>query len=125
VALTPGASWLMNFHIAARYRGGHPRCYIPGPSSNNCADGETVSTANQGVLNTAFAGIVGDVVTALPGSGAGAANHCVPRYTYTITDDPVHHKYLRTKSGVIAVYTVQSYSAHGKLAVQRRRNQTL
>ena len=123
-ALTAAASTLVNFKIASRYRGGHPRCYIPGTASADCVDGETITTGGQTGVTNGIAAVVSAVVTALPGSGGGAANHCVPRYTYTVTNDPLHNKYLRTRSGLIGVFTVQSYTCHPRLATQRRRLQT-
>jgi hypothetical protein len=139
VGSSTGASWigtapsglgaqtciLINFNIGARYRGGHPRTYFPGVSPNDCTDGRNVASAGQTFWANAFVGIVNDVVTALPGSGGGAANHCVPLFLYTYTDVPSKHKYTKTKSALLGVQTVRSYSCNAQIASQRRRVNTL
>jgi hypothetical protein len=115
---------LINFHIAARYRGGHPRTYLPTPYAAASSDGRTVTPSAVTSYQNGFVGMVGDVVTALPGSGGGAANHCVPLYGYTYTDVPTKKKYLKQKTSLLQTVTVSSYSTHPVLASQRRRLQT-
>lgn len=122
--LTPATCVLVNLHIASRYRGGHPRSYFGIPASADSTDRESWTSTAQTAWANGVVGVINDCVTALPGSGSGAVNHCVPRYTYAYTDDPTHHKYLKTKSGLVGVFTVQSYAVHPKIATQRRRLQT-
>jgi hypothetical protein len=116
-----GASYLINFKIGNRYRGGHPRIYIPGVPPVATADGETIqSPYNTGVLN-AWTAAMNAMHSAL---GSGTGNHVVPRYTYQYTADPVHHKYTKQRTALSAVYVVQSYSLNPRIATQRRRLQT-
>lgn len=121
---TPSVAILINFHIAARYRGGHPRTYTPGPYANASTDNKTVTSAAQTAYATAMVGLVTDVVTALPGSGAGAANHCVPLYQYTYALGPSGKKVLKERTALKTVVTVSSYTVHANLASQRRRLRT-
>jgi hypothetical protein len=67
------------------------------------------------------ASFVGAVVATSFSFGAGSLNHVIPRYTYRIDNDTVHHKYLRTRIGVLSVDVVQSYDAMTRIGQQRNR----
>jgi len=108
-------------HIGARYKGGHPRSYWPFGTQQDVANEFQFTTTFIGVIAQAMANYIEDIVIALPGSGAGAANHCVPLYTYEVVNDSLNHKYKRIRNGLKAVYTVQSYSANLTYGTQRRR----
>lgn len=107
--------------IAARYRGGHPRTFWPAggvldmSGEANWGPSFTTSMAN------AVASFVNTVKAATFSFGTGSLNHVIPRYTYTITDDPAAHKYKRERQGLLSVDVVQSYFAVTKLGSMRRR----
>lgn len=112
---------LINMHINARYRGGHPRTYLPwGVPTNQTNE----STWNAGYLANAagaMANIVNQVRASLsPVNGAQVSQVCV-RYNYTVTDDPIHKKYVRQRSTLNGVFVVQNYSSVPTYGTQRRR----
>lgn len=117
----PQMCWLVQMHIAARYRGGHPRMYMPTGSATMTTNGADVNTSFINIVQPAIVGCVGDVVTALPGSGSGAANNCVPLFAYTYTSDPAKKKFTKVRSSLNQVVTVSSYSVKPKVTTQRRR----
>jgi hypothetical protein len=49
-------------------------------------------------------------------------NHVVPRFTYAYTNDPAHHKYTKTRTGLNgAPLVVQDYLPQVNVGSQRRR----
>jgi hypothetical protein len=47
------ACYVINWSISAYYRGGHPRWYLPGPTTNNVTNGSDIPSASQAGLATA------------------------------------------------------------------------
>jgi len=119
--LPASACMLISFLINARYKGGHPRTYLPIGGENNMATQDEWAPVYASSIESKFATMVGDVVSALPGSGAGAAQHVAPRYVYQLVNDSVHHKYIRQRMSLLAVPVIQSYTGKVKIATQRRR----
>jgi len=107
--------------IAARYRGGHPRTFWPAIDSNNMVDEAHWNSVQVTGYVTAVTTFISTVVSASYTGGATLLQHVIPRYTYTITNDPVHHKYLRERTGLLSVDTVQSYVGNTIIGSQRRR----
>lgn len=116
--VSPNLSVMVLFHIAARYRGGHPRTYFPPSTASNLTTTEDQWTGGlTSEFATGMANVIDAAVAALPG-----VTHVVPRYTYTYTDNPSKHKYTHTRSGVISpVPIVSSYSTSAIVRSQRRR----
>lgn len=115
--VSPSLALMVNFNIAKRYRGGHPRCYLPGFESGalTASEDQWISAA----LTAATAGfvtIINAVVAALPGT-----THCVPTYSYLTTVSSDGKKILRTKNGYLGQFTVSSYTANPPVRHQRRR----
>jgi len=108
-------------HINARYKGGHPRSYWPHGTSIDALNNFqwTQSFVTQFAVD--MASNMNAIIAALPGSGGSAAQHCVPLYTYQYVNDDVHHTYRKVRTGLKAVYTVQSYSCLQRFGNQRRR----
>jgi hypothetical protein len=115
----PSSCILLNFKIASRYRGGHGRLYWPGINNTYSTDGENLTATAQANLETAWTNIQTAINTALP-----QCAQVIPRFSYTYTDDPTHHKYTKQKSGLVGVFPVLSTVVHPRIATQRRRLQT-
>jgi hypothetical protein len=48
------ASYVVNWHINAYYRGGHPRSYIPGVLIGNCTNGALITGTAQSTVTSAY-----------------------------------------------------------------------
>jgi hypothetical protein len=112
---------LLNFNIASRYRGGHPRTYLPPwPSAelltNNQWSGTVVTETEEN-----FVTMIEGIVSAMSTAGLNGVTHCAVRYTWTYTDDPTHHKYLKTRGAPAVPYVVSSYTAQPRVCMQTRR----
>jgi hypothetical protein len=112
---------LIRFNITSRYRGGHPRTYLPPSSTAFTTDGDNWVSGAGAAAASNFATMVNAIAAAAWTGSPGALQHVVPRYTYTYTDDPLHHKYLKIRSGLNGVFVVQSYSGEDPIRSQRRR----
>src|SRR5262249_27964114 len=113
----PSLSVMVNFVIAARYRGGHPRTYFPPPGSGQeTATVDQWSTSYVNSFNTAMSTSFAQIVGSVPGTV-----HVVPLFSYTYTDDPTHHTYRRTRNAFTGSYTVASYVTSATIRHQRRR----
>jgi len=112
---------MMSFHINARYKGGHPRCYLPWGAPLNQSSEYQWSVSFQTSANNAIAGMINDIRGNVPPRGSSLVSHVVPRYNYQVVDDPVHHKYLRQRVSLKAVNIITSYSLNPTLGTQRRR----
>lgn len=118
----PGnVSLMINFVIPKRYRGGHPRTYMPPPPTNQLTTTNQWNNTILGEFVSGFAAMVSSIVGDMAGAGVPGLTHCVPTYTYTYVDDPTHHRYHHVKSGLSAVYTVQSYEGQPRVCHQDRR----
>ena len=114
---SPGLSLMVSFNIASRYRGGHPRCYLPPFQSTAMTANEDqwISSALTAAAN-GFVTIVSAIVAALPG-----VTHCIPRWTYSTAVAPDGKKIIRTKTGYLNQFTVANYTALPPVRSQRRR----
>lgn len=123
-SLTAAACVLISMRIAARYKGGHPRTYLPGVHAVASTDGETITPGYQGLYATHTADLI-STINSNPAYGPSEGpDHVAVRYTYDYTADPAHHKYLRVRTGVQGTYVIASYTTHPRIASQRRRLQT-
>lgn len=118
-------SFVMSAKTALKYRGGHSRVYIPGISLNEATDANTWSPAGQGLVFTAWTGMLGDLATSPP-VGVGAMSQVVVRYQSSNKADfptppaPWAPPYLLEPPLVLPVTSWQSNPQFGS---QRRRNQ--
>lgn len=113
--------FVMRFNVNRRYRGGHPRTYLPFGTGVDTLNNFQWTSAAVTSFTNAFVAWITAVVNALPGTGSGAANHCVPRYTYTYAPNPSGRKIIKTRTGLLEVATVQSYIGNQQFGTQRRR----
>jgi hypothetical protein len=121
-ALEP-ASLCVNvqYKIASRYRGGHPRGMWPLMFQIQMSDESHWSAPQLATFTTNFKAFITSILTGLGGGGWTSPLHVVPRWTYTITDDPAHHKYKRVKSGYIRSDPVVNYIPQPTVGSQRGR----
>lgn len=112
---------VVSFRIPARYRGGHPRIYLPAGNSVNLATTSTWAGSFVNTVQTSFQNFVTSVRASLPQNSGAQVSHVVPTYTYTYTQDPVKHKFIKTRTGVKAIYIVASYLGRALPGTQRRR----
>lgn len=104
-----------------RYRGGHGRSYFPSGPSTTSQDGDTLQAAVVTSWNTAFGQFVTDINTALNAQGLSGAFQCIPRYTYTVTNDDKKKKYVRERSAFLRANFITSSQTSNQLRSQRRR----
>lgn len=107
--------------IASRYRGGHPRTMWPCLTTQDMLNEYQWSPTRLTAIGNDVAAFVGTVAAATYSGGAGTLQHVIPRYTYTYTNDSVHHKYLKERTGLEGVHTVMSYFAVQRIGQMRRR----
>ena len=113
----PGMSVMINFGIAARYKGGHPRTYFPpGPDGGLVAGEDQWTTTLLTNIRTGMSNIVVDVTAAIPGT-----SHVVPQYHYTVTQNARGTKVLRERTSLKQISVVQSYLSSAPVRTQRRR----
>src|SRR5215471_17489300 len=115
--MAPSLATMVQFKIPDRYRGGKPRTYFPPAAATNtnlADDGWTASFLT--AFQPAVAGWFTDIESAV-----ASTSHVCPLYTYTITDDPTHHRYVRTKSGLRDTAVVAQYVVSPVIRSQRRR----
>jgi hypothetical protein len=121
-ALEPSSmSFVLQYKIAARYRGGKPRGYYPVGSMTHLADESHWDTTYAQSIATHYATVQSSIRTALIAAGMVNPTHVVPRFTYSYTDDPTKHKYLKEKTGFVGAPVVNSYVGRLLVGSQRRR----
>jgi hypothetical protein len=107
--------------VNARYRGGHPRLFLPLGSTADVGNeyqwsagfASQVSAGVQSYVNTIKTGaIAGGVVTPV---------HTIPTWVYSVTNDSVHQKYVRKRESFKIALDVSAYVAQEQFGSQRRR----
>jgi hypothetical protein len=119
--LTTATCMVVSRHISRRYRGGHPRIYLPIGVSGDVQTQDSWTQAFVTQSQQAWANLVSDVRTGIPAIGGNQVSEVIPAYTYTLVDDPIHHKWHRTRTGLLNTFIVQSYEARQTFGTQRRR----
>jgi hypothetical protein len=112
---------LINFVIPARYRGGHPRTYMPPPPSSNITGANQWAAAITGPVPNLFSTMISTVVSQMASAGYAGITHCVPRYTWSYVEDSVHHKFHHVRGEPVTVYNVQTYNLQTRVCHQDRR----
>jgi hypothetical protein len=117
-------SAVMQEHINRRYRGGHPRAYLPAGVSADLQTMGTWTSAFQGNLTTAWSSFINDIGTAVWSGGgtllpvnvsyySGFVNHLFPsgreRAIPTVRSSPI-------------IDVITSFTTNPRLGSQRRRN---
>lgn len=116
-----GTSVMINFNIAKRYKGGHPRIYLPPMSTTECPDGDVWTGAALDAYKLAYDNWVSDVLAGLVSAGISAPLHVVPRYLYSYSYDDKRHKVVKTRTGPNGAPQVIGTLASSQVRTQRRR----
>jgi hypothetical protein len=113
----PSTCVLVTYQITSRYRGGHPRAYMPpGPTTQMDTNEDAWLSTFVATYSTAFGNMMDAAFAASPG-----CIQVAPRYNYTYIDDPVHHKWIKQRSSHKEDAQVFNWIAKAALATQRRR----
>lgn len=116
-------SFIMSAKVPLRYRGGHSRVYIPGIQATEQSDANSWSVAAQGVLNTAWTGMLSDLASSPP-IGVGSLTQVTVRFISSDKRDfnppPATLPALLEPPMVLAI---NSWAPNPQLGSQRRRNQ--
>lgn len=100
---------LMNLHVQARYRGGHPRIYWPGMGENHALNGSQWQAASVSQFNSAFQTWLGAVNGHVQGTTTVGAQCVVSYYrNHAVRPTPV-------------VLNVNTWTTNPGIASQRRR----
>lgn len=126
----PAAAFIVKNLIANRYRGGHPRTYIPGvPSSNQASNGaNTWNTTDAAGLLTQWKAFLSAISGSSGPTGySGMAQSVVPYYSGTtaVTTGVAPHTRGKTKATPLATTTpiyIASNVYNPTIGSQRRRN---
>lgn len=112
---------LISERINSRYRGGHPRIYLPWGANGDMANGYQWTLGFTQAASQGFANLVNQIVLSLPTINGTSVAHCAVRYTYQYIDDPVHHKYRKQRNGLLGTFVIQTYVSQTNFGTQRRR----
>lgn len=116
-----GASFMINFNIARRYKGGHPRVYLPPMAIQSMVAGDTWVGAAADAYKLSFDNWIDDVLVGVADAGQPGALHVVPRYTYSYSYDDKRHKVVKTRTGPNGAPQVIGTLASSQVRSQRRR----
>jgi hypothetical protein len=123
--VTPaGTALVMKRRIGRRFRGGHPRMYIPAISGGQLATAQTWVAAFLTTITTAYGNYISDVLNNVPVAAAPATEVQVSYFQgFTNKTFPSGRTHpVPNIRAVPVVDLVLSHSANGKIASQRRRN---
>jgi len=120
-APTLAACILISHMIGSRYRGGHPRTYLPPSNAGNSGDGDTWSAGFVTTVDTDWKAFITGVGTAMQAAGQATNTQCCPRYTYNYAPDNVKHKFVKTRNTYLGPFPVQRSVVRNQIATQRRR----
>lgn len=131
VANTPGttpnpsptlaACILVSHRIPDRFRGGHPRTYLPPSGTANTGDGDNWAQGFISTAQTSWDTFKNGVVTDIGAAGITTGTLTVPRYTYSYTADANKHKFIKERVAFIGARSVTASVVSTKIATQRRR----
>ena len=99
---------VISFHIPSKYRGGHPRQYLPCFGSGSIDTPTSWKATDTAALGTAYVNFVSDVITSSAAVALGTTHHGALRHNPASTPP-------------WDWYTVASYAVQGRIGSQRRR----
>lgn len=124
--LPPGDCAMMNFHIARRYRGGHPRYYQSGIPETAVDESGTITSVWGTNFKTGFDLFLAAIVLA-KWAGATELQHCNVSFYEGFTNvlyPSGRYKAIPTLRTAPHIDPVIGTGLHGKVTHQRRRDQT-
>ncbi len=122
--LTAGTAVVVRKKIARRYRGGHPRSYIPGLTQPNLASAQNLSAGYIAAMNAHFAAFISDVLTNVPAAAAPATEVNVSYFSGFTVSAPIGRraKNIPTLRVTPVVDAVIANTTNPRIASQRRRD---
>jgi len=112
---------LVNYKTTQRYRGGHPRTYLPGMGTGH-ANGQQWNATELATYGNMWAALISSVQQAAVSAGQATCALCNINYQYSYEPNDIKHKYDRIRTGVKAVTPVSGTFVYNPLiATQRRR----
>lgn len=119
-----GTALVIKRRVGRRFRGGHPRMYIPALSNGNLATAQTWAAAFLTTMVTAYNNLVSDILNAVPVAAAPASEVQVSYFQgFTNKTFPSGRtRPVPSPRPAAVVDLVLSHSANSKVASQRRRN---
>lgn len=125
VALSAGVAMVVKFKVARRYRGGHPRFYLPGRVAADLSTTTQWVAGSTSSLATAFAAFITGCEAAPP-VNIGVLTHVNVSYFAGFTNKTFPSGRTRAVPNVRVTPVqdpVTAYSVNQFIASQRRRNQ--
>lgn len=123
--LQAGVSPIIKFKVARRYRGGHPRIYLPAGVGTDTATAQQWTSTFTSLLLTNWQAFITACVAGPPAS-FGTLSHVNVSYFAGFTNKTFPSGRIRPvaslRVGVPVVDTVVSYSINPNFGSQRRRN---
>jgi hypothetical protein len=123
-ALPAQAAMVIKFKVNRRYRGGHPRFYLPGRVTADLASTVAWTAGAASGVATAWAAFIAACTTTPPAT-FGAMSHANVSYFTGFTNKTFpsgRTRAIPNPRGTPTVDAVQSYSVNGNLGSQRRRS---
>lgn len=121
VAPTLAACLMINLHIGARYRGGHPRVYWPPGPNTDTSDADTWQAGTVTAMDNAFGSFQSAIRTALVSAGLANNGLCAPRYSYQYVDNTAKKRYDKVRQSFLGPFPVSSWNTSNQIRTQRRR----
>jgi len=112
---------LMSFTIASRYKGGHPRAYLPCGTNTDVLNEASWNTAFVTAMNTAWTGFANGVSNGMSQIGGQNCLQSVARYKYDYVEDAIHHKFHKVRTSYVGTFPVNGHKLASKFGTQRRR----
>jgi len=126
-ALSEGTAVVLKKILARRYRGGHPRDYLAGPTTGDLAAASLKTWSAGSLANwaTDYAAFVTAVIAATPAAAAPGSEVQVSYFQgfHNVTFPSGRARAVPTLRAAPIVDAVVSHVANPKIASQRRRNQ--
>lgn len=123
--LPANAAFIVKFLIDRRYRGGHPKVYLPYLVAESLDSVQEWLSATAAGLVTAFAAFMTDLLTD-GWSGAGGMEHVAVSFFHGFTnflESSGRYRAIPTARSTPVVDIIHGYAANPKVGSQRRRNQ--
>jgi hypothetical protein len=117
-AVPPSVCVVVSNVTGDRYRGGHPRTYMPPMSSSFLdANNDAWNTTQVGQYQTAYQNVHDNVFSSVSG-----IFQCIPRYNYTYTDNTTKRKWEHQKASLNHVAHVVTWRVRPAIGYQTRRS---
>jgi hypothetical protein len=126
-SLPSGLAMVIKARIARRYRGGHPKTYLPGVPNALLVGGNQWSAAGMAGIIAAWNLWISDCLTSVPIAAAPATEVNVSYYegfVATPTPSGRYRNIPRLRPGGPVVDVILGHAINSTAASQRRRNET-